>query len=687
MFNQSEAEERYYLEAMLIKLKKAFQDVDNEIASYAHEIREKKRYIWENLSQLDSVEKADNRVAVNETTVFGEKAVLQKQKLSKLIDSPYFGRIDFIKDDENGENIFYIGIHHFMEENGSQILIYDWRAPVSSLFYDFEAGSAYYIAPAGKIAGRILLKRQYKIKDGKMEYMIESSLNIGDEVLQKELSQTSSERMKNIVATIQREQNAVIRNERSRILILQGVAGSGKTSIALHRVAFLLYRFKNTLTAQGILIISPNKVFGDYISNVLPELGEEEIKDIGFEEIAGKEIRGKIKFQTFEEQVAELLDHPDQERIRRIRYKASTDFVNKLKLFLENADTKYFHPTGLNVDSIVVSKEELQKSYDAMKRLPIRQRLEKMAADMIARRKREGNGKIKGTAAKKVKAAILEMYEFQDALSLYRRFCNTAGEPDLFRFRPKSTLEYADVFPYVYVKIFLEGAEEDYRQIKHLLIDEMQDYTPIQYEVLAKLFHCKMTILGDASQSVNPYSSSSLEIIRSIYRDADCVELCKSYRSTAEIMNFTQRLKRNDKLIPIDRHGEEPAIEKCSSSDDQLHKIKEKLLQFSKSGYRSLGIICKTQKQAAELYGQIKDQFREVSLLSFHSTEFKDGIIVTTAHMAKGLEFDQVIIPFADASNYQTEMDQSMLYIACTRAMHKLELIYFDDLSPFIEQG
>jgi Superfamily I DNA and RNA helicases len=686
MFNQSEAEERRYLEIMLIKLRKAFQDMDDKITNYAHEIREKKKYIWENLSQFDSVEKADNRIAVNNTITFGEKAILQKQKLSKLINSPYFGRIDFIRDDENKENTYYIGIHNFSEENRNEILIYDWRAPISSLFYDFEAGRAFYTAPAGKIEGRITLKRQYKIKDSRMEYMIESSLNIDDEVLQKELSQTSSERMKNIVATIQREQNAIIRNEQSRTLIIQGVAGSGKTSIALHRVAFLLYRFKDTLTSKDILIISPNKVFGDYISNVLPELGEEEIADVGFEEIAGKEIAGKIKFQTFEEQVSELIDHPDEELIRRIRYKASADFVKLLKSFLEHADAECFHPTDLSIDSVVVAKEELQKSYEAMKRLPVRQRLERIAANIITKSKNETGGKIKGTTTAYLKAAILKMYEFQDTLSLYRHFFHAAGKPELFQLKQRNTLEFADVFPYVFVKMFYEGAEGDYRRIKHLLIDEMQDYTPIQYEVLTKLFHCKMTILGDASQSVNPYGSSTLESIKSIYPDAECVELCKSYRSTTEIMNFAQKLKRNDQLVPVERHGEEPTIEQCSSAENQLRQLQKKIAQFSESGYQSLGIICKTQRQAAELYGQVRNQFRKVSLLSFSSTEFQNGVIVTTAHMAKGLEFDQVIVPFVDASTYRTEMDQSLLYIACTRAMHKLELTYFSDLSPYLEK-
>lgn len=686
MFNKSEAEERRYLEIILIELRKAFQDLDDKITDQAHEIREKKKYIWENLSQLDTAEKADNRIAINYGIAFGEKAILQRQKLSKLIDSPYFGRVDFIRDRENTENTFYIGIHNFADEITNEILIFDWRAPISSLFYNFEVERAYYVAPAGKIEGRITFKRQYKIKGSQMEYMIESSLNINDEVLQKELSQTSSEHMKNIVATIQREQNAIIRNEQSRILIIQGVAGSGKTSIALHRVAFLLYRFKDKLTSKDILIISPNKVFGDYIANVLPELGEEEIADIGFEEIARNEIAGKIKFQTFEEQVSDLVDNPDKELIRRIQYKASVDFVNLLKSFLEYSDAEYFHPTDLNINSIFVAKEELQKSYEAMKRLPVRQRLDKIAANIIIKSENEMKGKIQATTTIQVKAAIMKMFEFKDTLSLYRHFFHTIQKPELFQLKQKNTLEFADVFPYVFVKMFYEGAEGDYRRVKHLLIDEMQDYTPIQYGILMKLFHCKMTILGDASQSVNPYSSSTLEAIRSVFQDADSVELCKSYRSTTEIMDFVQKLKQNNKLIPIERHGDEPTVEKCSSADDQFLKLQKKIQQFAESNYQSLGIICKTQKQAIELFEQIKNQFTKISLLNFDSTEFRNGVIVTTSHMAKGLEFDQVIVPFVDVSTYQTEMDKSMLYIACTRAMHKLDLLYFGELSSFLKR-
>lgn len=681
MFNKSEREEKQYLQEILNKLRKSYHNIDARISSYAKEIQETKKYIWENLASFDQAEKAANRIAVHEKIDFGEKAIIQKRRIAKLIASPYFGRIDFKEDSEIQEAVYYIGIHSFEDENGEEILIYDWRAPVSSMFYDFEIGKAYYIAPMGKVSGSLCSKRQYKIKDSSLEYMLESSLNIGDEVLQKELSRTSDDKMKNIVATIQREQNSIIRNEKSDVLIIQGVAGSGKTSIALHRVAFLLYRFKETLSSKDILIISPNKVFANYISNVLPELGEEEIMEMGMEEIVGNEIADQVEIQTFNQQVAALIKSSDSKTIQRIRYKASLDFVKELDQFLANVDTEYFIPTDICIDQIDISKAYLIASYEKYKKVPIKKRMEIIAQDFIAEAKARKIGKLKSSITRKIKIAILKMYKFQDALSLYREFYNHLEKPELFQMAEGNVLEYADVFPFLYTKMFFEGVEKEFRFVKHLLVDEMQDYTPIQYAVIKKLFHCKMTILGDSCQSVNPYSSSSLDIIKDVFVDADCVELRKSYRSSIEITKFAQRIRSNDSLIPIERHGEVPTIRHCTSSNNQFVEIGKLIEDFVKSTYQSLGIVCKTQEQAKEIYEQVKDNNDNVYLLDFGSTELKDGIIITTAHMAKGLEFDQVIVPFASASVYQTELDRSMLYVACTRAMHKLDLTYFGELT------
>ena len=341
MLNSKESDEREYLKKILEKLYGAFESIERKISDYSREILKTRRYMYENQSQLDLAEKAANRIEAHYNVSFGESAIKEREKLQKLIQSPYFGRIDYANTGEAKIQVVYIGIHTFIDPQTSHNIIFDWRAPISSMFYDFELGTAYYLAPVGKIEGEVHLKRQYRIRQSQMEYMIESSLNIGDEILQKELNQASDDKMKNIVATIQREQNAIIRNEDAKVLILQGVAGSGKTSIALHRVAFLLYRYKSILTSNNILIISPNKVFSNYISNVLPELGEENILEMSFVEL--------------------------------------------LQAYLEYVDNKYFQPTDLNFGVVSIFKEDLLLRYNTHKRLPIKKRLEKIADDLIAK--------------------------------------------------------------------------------------------------------------------------------------------------------------------------------------------------------------------------------------------------------------------------------------------------------------
>jgi DNA helicase-2/ATP-dependent DNA helicase PcrA len=236
------------------------------------------------------------------------------------------------------------------------------------------------------------------------------------------------------------------------------------------------------------------------------------------------------------------------------------------------------------------------------------------------------------------------------------------------------------------VKLYFDGAAQDYKSIQHLLVDEMQDYTPIQYAVLAKLFSCKMTILGDSNQSVNPYSSSTADTIRPYFKDCDCAELCKSYRSTIEITQFAQGIQENSNLIPIERHGDIPSVSVCNSRMDQLNKILDLTRLFEQSGYQSLGIICKSQKQANELYESVKTVHEDILLLNFTSSEFREGIVISSAHMSKGLEYDQVIVPDVSDDYYSTEMDRSLLYIACTRAMHKLELTYYGKKTRFISK-
>ncbi|MFD0711506.1 HelD family protein [Paenibacillus sp. GCM10027626] len=683
VLNYSETEERRYAQEVTAELQRALNALDERIASSYHEVIEAKKYIWENIAQLDPAERAAGRIDVSLSIDVGEKAVSDQRKVRKLLQSPYFGRIDFLVHGDKEPDVYYIGVHSFVAADGAGNIIFDWRSPVASMFYDFGIGAASYTAPMGEVRGEISLKRQYKIVDGTLEYMIESGLNINDDILQKELSSTSDEKMKHIVATIQQEQNVIIRNVAAQELIIQGVAGSGKTSIALHRVAFLLYRFKETINSSNVLIISPNKVFSDYISGVLPELGEEKILEASLAELAAGELARICRFQTFDEQVAALIDQEDEALIARIRFKSSLAFVGQLDSFIEYADQHYFSAADVTIEGVFFPQAAIQSSYNALRRLPVTQRLDKIAASLWEGTRDDDGQKLPPALLKKLKSAIKNMYRFPGVLSLYEAFYSFAGEPGMFVKGKAKTVEYSDVFPLIYLKIYVEGTAS-YDIVKHLLVDEMQDYTPIQYAVLAKLFPCKKTIMGDGSQTVNPYGSSTINMISKVFPQAEKMELLKSYRSTLEIVRFAQQIKPNSKLIPIERHGQTPQIIQCGNPELELEKIKELLHAFRGSAHRTLGIVCKSQSQAAKLCSMLQHDFPDITLLDFNSTAFKDGIVVTTAHMSKGLEFDQVIVPAVNSAVYRTELDRSLLYIACTRAMHRLDLTYSGELSWFL---
>jgi DNA helicase-2/ATP-dependent DNA helicase PcrA len=678
--NATEQAEREYLEEIKEKLTLAIRRGDDAVKQFSDELRQKKQYIHENQSGMDDADMVAADQSINRMAFTGEAAVARKRRLLKLSQSPYFGRLDFTPQGK-ATSAVYIGVYSFLDEQQRQNLIYDWRAPISSMFYDYELGEASYPTPTGTMQGTIELKRQYKIRDGQLEFMLENDVNIHDDVLQRELAKSSDDKMKNIVATIQRDQNAVIRNETAQVMVIQGVAGSGKTSIALHRIAFLLYRYRDTITAKDVLIISPNKVFADYISNVLPELGEEHIPELGMEELAADLLENRYPFQTFFEQVTALLEDHDAAFIERIRFKSSVEFLTQLNQYLVYAENNYFTCSELRVGRTVVPLAFILAKFKAYHRVPILKRFPLVAQDVRNYVRDAAGRKLTGQEKSTIGEAIARMFKFTQVLDLYRDFYRWAGKPALFRYEPGHSLEYADVFALIYLRLRLEGLSA-YEQVKHLVVDEMQDYTPVQYAVLSRVFVCRKTILGDVSQTVNPYSASSAETIERVFPQAEIVKLYRSYRSTVEITTFAQRITPNPLLLPLERHGQEPVVTRLDSPDEELQAIQGLITTFQSAGQQSLGIICKTLRQAAAAYQTL--QAPGVQLLTAESTALKEGVIITTAHLAKGLEFDEVIVPFASARTYSTEVDKGMLYVACTRAMHRLTLTYTGALTPFL---
>ena len=673
VFNQTEKQERSYLQQIINRLKQIISHTDVSVKDHVDTLAEYKDYLWSS-KDIDPHEIRSMRESILNHFAIGESVIDKRQRLTKILDIPYFGRIDF---QERSSKVIpvYIGIHTFHDSESRTTVIYDWRAPISSMFYDCELGEASYLSPSGKIEGDISLKRQYRIRGGKMEFMIESALTVHDEILQKELCANADDKMKNIVATIQREQNRIIRNEEARTLIIQGVAGSGKTSIALHRIAYLLYAFQSSISSKDILIISPNKVFADYISNVLPELGEETVPETSMEQILSEVLNHKYKYLSFFEQVDELLTKPTPDFIDRIEYKSSFDFIASLDRFILHIENHNFRAEDVKLTKyITVPAEFVEEQFHRFHRYPMRQRFEAMTDYILDRLKVQYAFTVTTAERNFLKKEIKRMFAGNNDLLVYKDFFAWMGKPELLKMRKNRTLEYSDLAPLAYLHIALEGGTKN--SVKHLLIDEMQDYSPIQYKVIQKLYPCRRTVLGDASQSVNPYGSSTADMIQKALVTGEIMKLCKSYRSTYEITDFAQKIRTNTDLEPVARHGEKPQVIHYKNEKEELSGILDLISVYRKSTYKSLGIICKTETQAKVIADELKQYADDIHFLSNQSSAFVQGIIITSAHMAKGLEFDEVIIPQADDNNYHSEIDRSMFYVAVTRAMHRLTLTY-----------
>lgn len=484
--------------------------------------------------------------------------------------------------------------------------------------------------------------------------------------------------MKSIIATIQREQNQIIRNEQAHTLIIQGVAGSGKTSIALHRVAFLLYRLGDRLAAQNVTILSPNRVFGDYISNVLPELGEEPIFGVSLADIAEVQLEGIIGFAPD----SGCTESEDTALAARQRYKSTSDFLKQMDSYTRQMPGQVFAAQDYIYGSFTVPESWIRARFDAYGKYPVKRRLEMVADDIQDRLIGENTFEEEIPKPRAILKSLKAMLKTKNTLALYKAFFRQAGQAHMLVMPNRKTLEWNDVYPFLYLHAAFEGVQES-RVIRHLVIDEMQDYTPIQFAVLNRLFPCPKTILGDFGQQVNPGHSHNLEDIRALYEDATFVELNTSYRSTHEIISFAQKIQPNAKLKPIHRHGKAPEILPFTDSKAQLKWLYRAIQEFMQSGHSSLGIITKTNADARLLYDALPKE-SEIHLIDPDSRRFESGVSITSVQMAKGLEFDEVVIPDADTHQYHTEQDRTLLYVACTRAMHRLTLLYCNALSEVL---
>lgn len=666
---QVSQEEINFLNEVLQKIDTRIENTEQENKIFLEKMKEQQRYMWESIYEMDNAEKA---FAQSQMEMLDNET---KQKINQIVSlrasrkSPYFGSIDFQLPKEKLS--YRIGLKGIKEDG--KVYVVDWRAPFSELYYNFDVGEGYYFVGDEKVTGNILSKKQYKIEDGKLIFCLESDVKIDDSILQEVLAKTASDKMKNIVSTIQKEQNEIIRNDSPNNLIVQGVAGSGKTSIALHRIAYLLYKHRATLNSNSILIISPNKFFSDYISNVLPELGEENIAETVMDELISINLDLKQKIESKAEQVERLLENPLE--IQNASLKGSMKFCDDIIEFCKNYFNENFKATDFIYDDfLIVKKEKIEELYFSLyKNQPVSIRMA-WIKDYIVDQS-EPELKLTGAKASKILNNMLQIPKIFDIYDTFLKQTYGLG------FKVGKKINFEDAIALLYIKQEVFGLNK-YNKIKHLVIDEFQDYSPLNYYIINKMFPCIKTILGDIGQNVAGYETTILQDFNKLDTIKNqMVSLNKSYRSTYEITTFANNIIGRTNVQIVDRHGEDVKWTKYSNQEDKINKIVDFVQQSQKQGNKTIGILCKTVVQTEQLHKLLQDKLK-YHYLNLKTLDYKDGVILASTFLVKGLEFDAVIVVDVNKENFSTQIDRQALYVASTRAMHKLELLYNTD-KPF----
>ena len=661
-------------EKILSKVQKLLGDtltsLGKDVYHDEEDFTEFKKMMWENSGSFDAGEMQQVMAATSQEA----ERVLQKQryfkKLCQIKNKPYFASIVF-KDDRGKIWNIYISLTYLKDDDFNNIL-YDWRSPICSLFYDYEVGPCSYIAPGGEYFGELKRKRQYKIENCKLIGVFDNSLNIDDEILQEVLARESSDKMKNVVNTIQQEQNQVIRNLEDHNLIVQGIAGSGKTTVALHRIAFLLYRLEN-LSSNNILIFSPNPIFTEYISDVLPSLGEDNTLQTTFNDYLSYSINEYKEVEPFTDFVARYYTYQVDD-VELVKYKQSDEIIDDLDKYLnyyvERAEfVESFYEDEINYVDREQINHLLHYKYD---RLPLFERVEEIA-EKLSSDFYDGSCKKKGTFRKLLKEHANFKRDFKEIYKGFflSPFCKvTLTEREIDKFIKKKVLYYEDSLLFAYIKGVLAGFPYE-QQIKQVVIDEAQDYNKLQYIIISKIFaRADFTILGDINQNINPYYHyNSLEELNNIFKNGSkYLELLKTYRSSPEIIEYTNKILNLNHVNAIRRDNHKPVLFRR-----HLEDLKEQLLldiNYLKENYASVAIITKDDREAEKIFNLIKDDV-SISYINLETKKFKRDLILVPAYLAKGLEFDSVIL-YNDRKNSYKKNERNLLYVACTRAQHEL---------------
>lgn len=617
-------------------------------------------------------------------------------EFTKLKESPYFGKVNF-EDNGYAEQI-YVGRYGLTPEGSFDAAVVDWRAPVASLFYKGTLGETSYKSPDGEVPVDILARRQIMIKKGKLEGFFDSDVDVKDDILQMILSSNAGEKLKDIVMTIQKEQDEIIREERMKVVVVNGVAGSGKTTIALHRVAYLLYNFREQL-GDKVLILGPNDIFIDYIRDVLPTLGESNVNQQTFAHFAMNEIGLNESVVDFTAYLEEVLKG-NEEVINEIKYKAGEEFIAVLDKKCEELENNYFEFEPVKFfDEEVVSLDEINELFEKhYKYMPLFRRSQKIKRVIISKLKdkrdelvRNLNAEVKDKLASlseeqlaieqnniefqrrlRVREIVGELMVQKDNLA---HWIDNKNIVDIYKeFTNTEQLSYLDLPAILYMMIKLDGKKTKH-DIKHIVIDEAQDYSMLQFIVLKELTGCRSyTIVGDANQRlIKVEEEPAMLQLKSLFGGfVKNYALNKSYRSTFQIMEYASKLLDENAIVPFVRKGKYDVEEvNINDKDDLIDTILETLEDYDDENYDNIAIITKDKEDLKKIAPELK---KFTKLLAFDREEvmYRGGKVIVPSYYAKGLEFDGVIIV-----NFDDKTDDLVKYIMTTRALHRLKVINY----------
>lgn len=647
-------------------------------------------------------------------------------EFTKLKENPYFGKVTFKEEDSLPEDM-YIGRYGLTLENAYEPLIVDWRAPIASLFYQGTLGPASYNPPAGEVKADIIDRKQIIIKKGELKGVFDSAVDVKDEILQMVLSDNSSEKLKDIVMTIQKEQDEIIREDRNKIVVVNGVAGSGKTTIALHRISYLLYNFRKQF-GDKVLIFGPNNIFMDYIAQVLPTLGESGIKQTTFENFAKEELG--LEYQNvkgFGRYIEEAMEGREG-ALEEYKYKSSKEFAELLNNSIDELNKSYFNikPVMFNGEEIV-SVKEIRDLFDVYyKDMPLFRRSEKIRRILTSKIKDKRDEQVYALNAEikekmnslsekdadieknnleflrriRIREIVREVMnsretldkwlKFESIIDVYARIINGQQlskvehdseenkslwfNHDNIRAKVKELdLGYMDLAGILYLMVKLQGIK--YKdEIKHIVIDEAQDYNYMQFEIIKEMTGCKSyTIVGDSNQRlITTDEEPAMLHLEKIFGDLKVeikkFQLNKSYRSTQEIMEYANKFLDEDRIVPLVRKGEYVLEEETGSKEECLETLISILEDYEEEGYENIAVIFKDKNVLHEYAPIIKEKIG-IQNLDNEDILYKGGKVLIPAYLAKGLEFDGVVI--IDDGDIQPLVK----YIMCTRALHRLAVI------------